>query len=163
MLQTENCETREIQTWSDFEGAIRDINCDREEQAKDRGLRLPDLLFRGLGSSVWGLETTLERSYPLERCDESLSFRKYYRKTSTAKPAIDQPRPVYISDRFSGWPLVPLLECGRPEIRDHAGGEFPVTFPTFEKLRRYPVIAGCHDVARSGGPASDFYPVIAQE
>ena len=32
-----------------------------------------------------------------------------------------QSRPVFISGRFTRWPLVPLLECGRPRLRDHAG------------------------------------------
>jgi hypothetical protein len=106
MPQTVHCETHEIQTWSNFEGAIREINCDQEKRAKERGLRLPELLFRGLGSSVWGLETTLERSYPLERCDETPSVRRYYRKTTTAKPAIE----TLSGRRFEGLPTVPEFD-----------------------------------------------------
>ena len=83
--------TFELGTWSDFEGALRELSRQQEDRPKKSGRRLRDPLFRGLGTSDWGLETTLERSYPLERCDDTSSLRKYYRKISTAKPAIDSP------------------------------------------------------------------------
>jgi len=89
MPDTVHCESREIETWSGFEGAIQELGCEQEKRAKENGLRLPELLFRGLGNSAWGLETTLERSFPSERCDPTVSLRKYYRKACTAKPAIE--------------------------------------------------------------------------
>ncbi len=46
-------------------------------------------LFRGLGDSKWGLETTLERSYPMERCDDTPSLRRYYRTIMAARSAIE--------------------------------------------------------------------------
>jgi hypothetical protein len=97
------CESREIETWSGFEGAIRELSREQEKRAKEHDMRLPELLFRGLGNSEWGLETTLERSYPLERCDSTSSLRKYYRKTSTAKPAIETLSGI----RFEKLPTVP--------------------------------------------------------
>jgi hypothetical protein len=36
-------------------------------------------LFRGLGNARWGLETTLERAHPAEKCADTLSLVKYYR------------------------------------------------------------------------------------
>jgi hypothetical protein len=79
----------ELGTWSEFEGAIQKLGHEREERAKKSSWPLYDPIFRGLGSSKWGLETTLELSYPSARCDETLSLRKYYRKISAARPAIE--------------------------------------------------------------------------
>jgi hypothetical protein len=91
MPKADRCEGREIETWDGFEGAIRELSCEQKNRAKPYGPRLPELLFRGLGNSEWGLETTLERSYLLdeERCDDTLSLRKYYHKASTAKSAVE--------------------------------------------------------------------------
>ena|ERR1035438_3740581 len=100
------CETREIGSWSDFEGVIQNLSRGQEERAKEQGVRLPELLFRGLGSSEWGLETTLERSYRVERCDGTLSLRKYYRKARTAKPAIE----TLSGRRFERVPTVPCFD-----------------------------------------------------
>jgi hypothetical protein len=106
-------EPLEIQAWSDFEGAIQRINCARDKPSQERGRRLPELLFRGLGNSGWKLETTLERSYPQERCDETASVRKYYRKTNTAKPAIE----TLSGRRFERLPSIPEFD---QLLRDNA-------------------------------------------
>ena len=105
MHQTAHCETHEIQSWADFDGATRKIRL-QDKPARDHGLRPPELLFRGVGNSVWGLETTLERSYPLERCDETSSVRKYYRRTNTAKPAIE----TLSGRRFEKLPTIPEFD-----------------------------------------------------
>lgn len=75
--------------WSDFDGALQEINDTRRKRAATCGRRFPDPLFRGLGNSTWGLETTLERSHPAERCDATPSLLKYYRKIGASKPAIE--------------------------------------------------------------------------
>jgi hypothetical protein len=103
MPKTVLCESREIEVWSGFEGAIRELSCEQEKRANEHGPQLPELLFRGLGNSEWGLETTLERSYPLERCDDTSSLRTYYQKTRTAKPAIE----TLGGRRFETVPTVP--------------------------------------------------------
>jgi hypothetical protein len=99
---------REIQlgSWSGFEGALQEINHQREERSKNRSWRFHDLLFRGLGSSEWGLETTLERSCPSERCDETPSLRKYYRKITASKPAIE----TFSGRRWDKLPTFPEFE-----------------------------------------------------
>jgi hypothetical protein len=105
--------TVELGTWSDFEGALRELSREQEDRPKKSGRRLRDPLFRGLGTSDWGLETTLERSYPSERCDDTSSLRKYYRKISTAKPAIEA---------FSGgrWDKVPTFPEFDALVTDNA-------------------------------------------
>lgn len=73
--------------WSDFAQQIL-----RLDGMPDADLAAPPLhapLFRGVGNSSWGLETTLERSYPSERCDDNLSLRLYYRKVYVARPAVE--------------------------------------------------------------------------
>lgn len=42
-----------------------------------------------MGNAEWGLETTLERSFPKERCDQTTSFLKYFLKVTSAQPAIE--------------------------------------------------------------------------
>ena len=78
----------EIKSWCDFESEIQRLSrCREDREAGGRRLKAP--LFRGLGNTKWGLETTLERSYPDERSDKTLSFRKYYWKAGGAKPAVE--------------------------------------------------------------------------
>lgn len=79
----------DLGTWADFEGALKQIDDTRRERSARCGRQLHDPLFRGLGSSEWGLETTLERFYPSERCDASLGLLKYYRDIGASKPSIE--------------------------------------------------------------------------
>ena len=79
----------EIKHWHDFEAEIQNLTRQRERREAETGRRLNDPLFRGLGNSKWGPRTTLERSYPQDRSDETLSFLKYYRKVAAAKPAVE--------------------------------------------------------------------------
>ena len=76
----------DVKHWCDFDAEIQRLGAQREAKT-GRSLKAP--LFRGLGNSEWGLQTTLERSYPQERIDETLSFRKYYWKADAAKPAVE--------------------------------------------------------------------------
>jgi len=83
-------QTQEIQVacWSESEEKIRQVAAGDETEAQTSP-QLRPWLFRGLGNSRWGLETTLERSYPSERCDETAKLQKYYRKILAAKPAVE--------------------------------------------------------------------------
>jgi hypothetical protein len=92
-----------VDSWSDFEARVRQL-------IDDPGIY--PRLFRGLGNGCWGLETTLERSYPNERCDETLSLLKYYRKALAAKPALET---------FSGrrWDRLPDLEAFGKNLKEH--------------------------------------------
>ena len=92
----------QIAKWSEFESALQQV----KGKPRTNGRRINDPLFRGLGDARWGLETTLERAHPEEKCDDTLSLIKYYRKAAAAKPAIET---------FTGkrWNEVPDL----PEFR----------------------------------------------
>lgn len=79
----------ELKRWSEFDSAIQSLGRCREEREAQANRRLEDPLFRGVGSCDWGLQTTLERSYPSERSDETLDFLRYYRKAAASKPAIE--------------------------------------------------------------------------
>lgn len=95
-----------LESWSDFEGALQEISREREERSKENGRSFRDTLFRGLGSSTWGLETTLERSYPSERCDRTSSLLEYYRKITVSKPAIE----TFSGRRWDKLPTFPQFE-----------------------------------------------------
>jgi hypothetical protein len=66
-----------LNRWSDFEGEI-------QSRIADPSPQLRPWLFRGLANSCWGLETTLERSWPGER-----SFQDYYTKAFVTKAALE--------------------------------------------------------------------------
>ena len=78
-----------LKRWAEFEKAIKSIAAERKKRSRVSGARMQNTLFRGLGCSLWGLETTLERAYPSERIDNSTSLRKYYHRISTAKSAVE--------------------------------------------------------------------------
>src|ERR1035437_1910918 len=77
-----------LENWSEFEEQVLRLDGMPVDEAQS-GARLYVPLFRGLGNSSWGLETTLERSYPSERCDDTLSLRKFYWKVFAAKAAVE--------------------------------------------------------------------------
>ena len=79
----------EVESWSGFEAETQRLSREREERETETGRKINAPLFRGLGDSRWGLQTTLERSYPRERIDETPGFREYYRKAAAAKPAVE--------------------------------------------------------------------------
>ena len=92
-----------VDRWSDFEGEIQ------------RRIAIPSpprrpWLFRGLGNSCWGLETTLERSCPAER-----SFQNYYTRAFVAKAALE----TYTGRRWD-LPLNPL------QFAEHVGNNWSV-------------------------------------
>jgi len=79
----------ELTSWSELETALQTISDEQQARHARAGRRIEAPLFRGQGSSTWGLGTTLERSHPTERCDETLSLRKYYRKIMASKAAVE--------------------------------------------------------------------------
>ena len=96
----------ELDSWNQFEDEIHKIEqfrAERETKAR-RNINAP--LFRGLGDSKWGLETTLERSYPRERCDDTRSLRRYYRTVRATKAAIE----TLTDKHWNGLPDVPTFE-----------------------------------------------------
>jgi hypothetical protein len=74
--------------WADFEEKIRELT---SPQVANKTATPPfhPPLFRGLGNSRWGLETTLERSHPHEWFENANSLQRYYQKAFAAKPALE--------------------------------------------------------------------------
>lgn len=79
----------DVNRWANFETEIQKLSRLREKREAQYGCKFKDPLFRELGNSKWGLGTTLERSYPMERSDEAVSLLTYYRKISASKPAVE--------------------------------------------------------------------------
>lgn len=84
---TEPIGTYNLTSWSEFEGALRKIDDERQVTKSGRSLNPP--LFRGLGNTQWGLETTLERYCSLECRRPLTSLLEYYRRVSASKPVIE--------------------------------------------------------------------------
>jgi hypothetical protein len=91
-----------ISKWSDFESALQRVR----NKPTTTGRPLLDPLFRGLGDARWGLETTLERAHPEEKCDDTLSLVKYYRKAEASKPAIE----TFTGRRWDEVPDLPAFQ-----------------------------------------------------
>lgn len=73
-----------VKRWSDFEEVLRWLDRWRAVLVAGGKRGLYEPRFRGLGNSEWGLETTLERSYPAERSDKTLSLVSYYQNISAS-------------------------------------------------------------------------------
>jgi hypothetical protein len=78
-----------LKSWRQFSKHIGDIFRRRErlQTAKNRTFEIP--LFRGVGNSDWGLETTLERAFPLELAQEIRDLPAYYHHISRSKSSIE--------------------------------------------------------------------------
>jgi hypothetical protein len=96
----------ELDTWDQFESEIRKIELIQTQLEASAGCNIDAPLFRGLGDSKWGLETTLERSYPMERCDDTLSLRRYYRTIMAARSTIE----TLSGQKWNTLPNVPQFE-----------------------------------------------------
>ncbi len=80
-----------VNSWADFEVTLQQLGHLREpaEPMKHYVALNDPILFRGIGNGEWGLETTLERSYPMERSDQTVSLLSYYRKIFLWMPAVE--------------------------------------------------------------------------
>ncbi len=80
-----------VDSWADYQQALRQLgHLDEPRKPMPHYVALNEhLLFRGIGNGEWALETTLERSYPLERSDAEVSLLSYYRKIFLSKPLIE--------------------------------------------------------------------------
>jgi hypothetical protein len=81
--------TVELKSWAQFSKQLGYIRRARErlQTAKKRAFDVP--LFRGSGSSDWGLETTLERAFPLELTQEIRDLPTYYNHISRSKSSVE--------------------------------------------------------------------------
>jgi FRG domain len=102
----------QLERWSEFEGAVRLFIQDSTTGQSEVIGRLHVPLFRGLGDTCWGLETTLERSYPRERCDNTLRLFQYYNRMFATRAAVEA---------FSGRRWDRLLEppAFEKHVREH--------------------------------------------
>ena len=96
--------TVDLSSWLDFEAAVRDLERRRRELESKTSRSLGVPLFRGLGSSNWGLETTLERSYPLEASEETISLYEYYTDVYASKSVVE----TFTERQWEGLPDTPL-------------------------------------------------------
>lgn len=80
----------EITTWPEFGEALRRVDQLRHiRKEKSGGRPLHPTIFRGQGNSQWSLQTTLERSFPMECSEDNVSFVQYYAKISASRPMIE--------------------------------------------------------------------------
>ena len=81
----------DVNSWTNFEMALQQLGhlCEQPKPGPHYIALNDPLLFRGVGNSEWGLETTLERSYPMERSDQAVTLLSYYRKILLSKPAVE--------------------------------------------------------------------------
>jgi hypothetical protein len=102
----------QLERWSEFEGAVRLFMQDSTTRQSEVIGRLHAPLFRGLGDTCWSLETTLERSYPRERCDDTLRLFQYYNRMFATRAAVEA---------FSGRRWDRLLEppAFEKHVREH--------------------------------------------
>ncbi len=80
---------KSVDNWMRFEEELQKVEDQRALLKKEGGFAIPELLFRGLASSNWQLETTLELSFPLENNRSVLSFLEYYGKIMNARSAVE--------------------------------------------------------------------------
>ena len=94
-----------VDSWINYQQALRQMgHLDEPPKPMPHYAALNEhLLFRGIGNGEWALETTLERSYPLERSDAEVSLLSYYRKIFLSKPVIE----TMSGERWGDIPNVP--------------------------------------------------------
>jgi hypothetical protein len=95
-----------VECWEGFRKLIDETLHDmqREQERINGGRHLAGALFRGLGNSDWGLETTLERSIDAAPTE---TLASYYQKIDRSKPAVE-------SLTGKEWPDIPDW----PDFRD---------------------------------------------
>lgn len=76
---------QDLGSWAEFVAAVANLQAQTPAlRAKNQGVRIPDLLFRGQREADWTLDTTLERYKP-----SSLSLAHYYTSIWAALPQIE--------------------------------------------------------------------------
>jgi len=81
-------EQRKLGSWEEFRELIDETlpGMRLKQEQKNAGRQLLGALFRGVGNSNWGLETTLERSIDAAHPE---TLGSYYRKIDRSKPAVE--------------------------------------------------------------------------
>jgi hypothetical protein len=75
-----------VKSWDEFPFALARLDEIREVKEKTNKRSLSELLFRGLGNSLWTLQTTLERSVD---ADSNQTLLGYYRRMERSKPVVE--------------------------------------------------------------------------
>jgi hypothetical protein len=122
--------TVQLSSWFDFEAAVRDLGSRQRELESGTGRLFAVPLFRGLGSAEWGLETTLERSRPLEASEETVSLSDYYRDVCASKPAVE----TFTERQWEGLPDPPEF---RESLREFATLGAQAFFSRYDPIYRY--------------------------
>lgn len=79
----------ELASWAEFSERVFEIRRARERLQASEGRAFSAPLFRGLGDSDWGLETTLERAFPLELSEEIRDLPTYYNHIYRSKSSVE--------------------------------------------------------------------------
>src|SRR4051812_5502663 len=114
--------------WFDFATAIRDLPTDKKNEIGQP--KLHTRLFRGLGNYEWGLETTLERAYPMERVEKDISLVSYYDKTQAAQPAVE----TLTRKEWLGLPPSPNFQ---QLVKEHGGRGLHLFLNRYTPIYRY--------------------------
>ena len=79
---------RKVECWDEFRELIDETlpGMRLEHEQANAGRPLEEPLFRGVGNSDWGLETTLERSIDAAHTE---TLGSYYKKIDRSKPAVE--------------------------------------------------------------------------
>jgi hypothetical protein len=119
----------ELSTWSEFEGAVQDLERRQAELiVANSEWQFQPLSYRGLGNHDWGLETTLERAYPLESAVPVTDMSSYYRHAYAAATTLGRlgkypcdglPEPLAFDEMLREACLKPPLDffCHAPWYR----------------------------------------------
>jgi len=89
-----------LQRWDDFEQALAKVESIRQAILEQNPYYSGNALFRGLGSSEWGLQTTLERNINVNTGRIVADLASYYQMTFAARASIET-----FTDRE--WPEMP--------------------------------------------------------
>jgi hypothetical protein len=102
-------EDLKVDSWPEFRNAVDQKLAELRQSSR----RTFSPLFRGVGSSCWRLETTLERSMETTTCD---TLKTYYRKIDHSKPAVE-------SLTGKRWQDIPKWQDFEARL-DQSGGEY---------------------------------------
>jgi FRG domain len=78
-----------VQSWDEFGSAVEKVMLARKARIAANPYAKDAPLFRGVGSSGWGLETTLERAYPTEIGESITNLLAYGDFTRRAQSAVE--------------------------------------------------------------------------
>ena len=147
-------EERNVESWEEFRILIDEtLPGMRLEQQANHGRPLAEALFRGVGNSDWGLETTLERSIDAPHTE---TLGSYYLKIVRSKPAVESLTGKAWLD-IPDWPkFMAHLDRSSKDWIDHILSNNPSIYPYLIYLRHHGFPSPLLDWTRSAYVAALF-------